>query len=547
MSTFEASTLMRVVQASSAHPRAGVHSSFPRCRVPGGLSRFAASTLISSALLCSPQAALAQFAQQGPKLVGTNAVGPASEQGRSVALSTDGNTAIVGGPWDNASGAAWVFTRSGSAWTQQAKLVAIGQTGHALQGGSVALSGDGNTAIVGGARDDASGAAWVFIRSAGAWAQQAKLVGTGAFGHASQGSSVALSSDGNTAIVGGPSDNSYAGAAWVFTRSGGVWSQQGAKLVGTGAIGKAGQGSAVALSGDGNTAIVGGHYDDSSIGAAWVFTRSGGVWTQQYKLLGTGHAGSGHQGSAVALSGDGNTAIVGGPYDNSYAGAAWVFTRSGGAWTQQGTKLVGTGPVGSAQQGTSVTLSADGNIAIVGGPWDNGPGAAWVFVRSGDAWSQQGTKVVGSGASGPASQGWSVALSGDGTTAIVGGYGDKNFTGAAWIFSSTGPWPTGSTSTYVITGPAWIFVPRGDTGSAGPQGTQGPPGSAGQLRVVQSNCSAASCVAECGSDEVLLIAYCGSNRAPAVFPSERSASCGVPGSASSPLVAVCARTHRSAN
>jgi hypothetical protein len=81
-------------------------------------------------------------------------------------------------------------------------------------------------------------------------------------------------------------------------------------------------------------------------------------FTQQGpKLVGAGPIGNAYQGSSVALSGDGNTAIVGGPQDNSQAGAAWVYTRSGGIWTQQGSKLVGTGAVGiHVQQGTSVLL-----------------------------------------------------------------------------------------------------------------------------------------------------------------------------------------------
>ena len=107
--------------------------------------------------------------------------------------------------------------------------------------------------------------------------QQAKLIGTGAIGLADQGWSVSLSRDGNTAIVGGIDDNSSpncpgVGAAWVYTRSGGVWSQQ-AKLVGTGAIGDALQGYSVSLSADGSTAIIGGPRDNGSIGAAWVFTQ----------------------------------------------------------------------------------------------------------------------------------------------------------------------------------------------------------------------------------------------------------------------------------
>jgi len=113
-----------------------------------------------------------------------------------------------------------------------------------------------------------------------------------------------------------------------------------------------------------------------------VFTRSGGVWTQQgSKLVGSGAVGSFvQQGVSAALSADGNTAIVGGQTDNNATGAAWVFTRSGGVWTQQGSKLVGTGAAGGgAQQGASVALSD--NTAIVGGNSDNlGVGAAWVFV-----------------------------------------------------------------------------------------------------------------------------------------------------------------------
>src|SRR5438309_1559975 len=106
--------------------------------------------------------------------------------------------------------------------------------------------------------------------------------------------------------------------------------QQGPKLVGTGVIGlRADQGVSVALSADGNTALVGGPYDNNPLGngqsgAAWVWTRSAGVWTQGPKLVGTGAVGGARQGYGVALSADGNTALVGGPYDNGGAGALWV-------------------------------------------------------------------------------------------------------------------------------------------------------------------------------------------------------------------------------
>jgi hypothetical protein len=171
----------------------------------------------------------------------------------------------------------------------------------------------------------------------------------------------------------------------VYTRSGGVWSQQGAKLVGTGMVGTANQGSSVAVSADGNTAVVGGYGDNSLAGAAWVYTRSAGVWSQQgAKLVGTGAGGAALQGCSVAVSADGNTTVVGGYYDNANAGAAWVYKRSVAVWSQQGAKVVGTDAVGSnAYQGYSVSVSADGNTAIVGGYGDNsGAGAAWVFVNT---------------------------------------------------------------------------------------------------------------------------------------------------------------------
>jgi hypothetical protein len=107
-----------------------------------------------------------------------------------------------------------------------------------------------------------------------------------------------------------------------------IWSQQ-AKLLGTGAIagGSIDQGSSVSLSGNGNIAIAGGFGDASGVGAAWVFTRAGTVWSQQTKLVGTGAIGAANQGFSVSLSGNGSTAIVGGPYDIPDGGAAWVYAE----------------------------------------------------------------------------------------------------------------------------------------------------------------------------------------------------------------------------
>ena len=144
------------------------------------------------------------------------------------------------------------------------------------------------------------------------------------------------------------------------------FAQQGTKLIGTGAIGDASQGWSASLSYDGNTAIVGG-IGDSGVGAAWVFTRSGGVWSQQAKLVGTGNGAFSAQGVSASLSGDGNTALVGGSDDSDLMGAAWVFIRSSaGVWSQQGPKLVGTGaiPVSGKRDGGALLYVGTNSCAF---------------------------------------------------------------------------------------------------------------------------------------------------------------------------------------
>jgi FG-GAP repeat len=310
-----------------------------------------------------------------------------------------------------------VFTRSGSSWTLQgAKLTPSDETGTGQFGYRLALAADGSTAVIAGPADNSNvGAVWVFTRSRSTWTQQGpKLTGSGETGAGDFGASVALAADGSTAVIAGPTDNSNVGAAWVFTRSGSTWTQQGAKLTGTGETGAGAFGSSVALSADGNTALIGGQYDNGNVGAAWVFTRSGAAWTQQgAKLTGADEittvngqpAGGGQFGFSVALSADGNTALIGGPVEPvldwvdaiggvraSYdAGAAWVFSRSGSTWTQQGPKLTATAeilfyncpicgwnpsphPIFQAYFGWSVALSADGNTALIGSPGECAPG-----------------------------------------------------------------------------------------------------------------------------------------------------------------------------
>jgi hypothetical protein len=358
---------------------------------------FSRSSLLSGILLWAAVAspAFAQFTRQ-TALVPTNYVGSVGTQNVSTAISGDGNTVILGENGDNNYiGAAWIFVRCGHSWCQQAKLIgtAVGQS---YQGNSVALSADGNTALIGGPGDNGyTGAAWVFTRTAGVWTQQAKLVGPMA--GPAQARSVAISADGTTALVEADGYNN-AGAAFVFVLSGGAWTLQ-ATLTGNDATGNAAQGGSVSLSGDGNTALLGVFQDNNSNGAAWVFTRTGSAWTQQGpKLVGTGGTGPSEQGWSVALSNDGNTALSGGPWDNNSTGAVWVFTRSNATWSQEARLVEGA---------TSVALSADGNTSLGG----------MLFVRTGVIWALEGTGLLPFATGETALQ--SAAIANDANTIVV--------------------------------------------------------------------------------------------------------------------------------
>ena len=217
--------------------------------------------------------------------------------------------------------------------------------------------------------------------------QGSKLTGTDEEGPGNFGDSVALSADGNTALIGGPGDSEGnvggVGAAWVFTRSGSTWTQQGPKLRESRTIGVIHPGlfgSPVVLSADGNTALIG----CDGGGAVWVFTRSGSTWIQQGPPLYVRRAWDPDLRLRlhVALSADGNTALFGAPnnLDANYrvVGAAWVFTRSGSTWTQQGPQLTATDDR-SRPFGSSVALSADGNTALIAG--DSDPNYSFVGGR----------------------------------------------------------------------------------------------------------------------------------------------------------------------
>lgn len=321
------------------------------------------------------------------------------------------------------AGSVYVFSRSGGTWKQETKLTASDGAANDSFGYAVGISSD--TVIVGAYLDDddgdRSGSAYVFARSGDTWTEQAKLTATDASAYHYFGVAVAVSS--NTAAVGAWSDDqaaTNAGAVYVFTRSEGVWTQQ-AKLTASDAVFGDSLGYAVAID---NTTIVAGAYMANSdagadSGAAYVFTHTAEGWSEEGKLTASDAAAGDWFGASVAVSGD--TAIVGADRDSDggdYSGSAYVFTRTGCVWTQQA-KLTADDGAASDHFGGSVSVS--GNTAICGawGDGDGGPGSGsvYVFSRAGEAWTQE-AKLGASDALGGDAFGYAVGISGD--QAIVG-------------------------------------------------------------------------------------------------------------------------------
>jgi hypothetical protein len=376
--------------------------------------------------------------------------------GHYVALSDDGNTLVVSAYWESSSakgingnqqdtsipqaGAVYVFTRQGTAWSQQAYIKAsnTGEAGTADTFGegdqfgfSLALSGDGNTLAVGALTEDggsrgingnqadnsasAAGAVYVFTRAGTAWSQQAYVKSSNIDAGDLFGYAVALSRDGNVLAVGafdedgstrqinGPDDNraTGSGAAYVFTRAAGSWSQQ-AYIKPSNLETQDAFGVDVALSDDGGTLLVGSldedcaatgvnppgcdndWRDDLSMGAAYVFVRSGTTWSQQAFLKSSNTGANDTFGERLTLSGDGNVAAISasvedgsakginGPDDDKAidAGAVYLFTRTGTTWHQDA-YIKGANTEAFDQFGGSVSLDRSGRWLAVGAPGED--------------------------------------------------------------------------------------------------------------------------------------------------------------------------------
>jgi len=396
-----------------------------------------------AAVACVETASVDPWCQQ-QKL---NASDPNAGDYFGIAVALSGDTALVGALFHNDtfndSGSAYVYTRIGSTWTQQQKLNASDPGLSDYFGVSVALSGD--SALVGAYRDDSEmGSAYVFTRSGVAWTQQQKLIGAGTGSGDRFGWWVAL--DGDGALIGASryTDNILRnGSAFLFTRSGGTWTQT-QQFTATDATAQDEYGSGVAL--DGDTILVGSPFDDDvelSSGSVYVYTaKNNARWRRQAKLLAVkpGGAADDNFGSAVAVSG--NTALISARFDDdngSNSGSVWVFARYGSSWGLQQKLTAGDGAADD-EFGNSVSVFKD--TALVGSWRDDdsfgGSGSAYVFIRSGNTWSQQQKLTAGDPGLGDRF-GKSVSLFGD--TALVGAWKDDdkgNDSGSAYVFTRSG-------------------------------------------------------------------------------------------------------------
>lgn len=327
---------------------------------------------------------------------------------------------------------------------KQAKWLPDDGVSSARFGFSVAI--DGDTAVVGARGEVNQGSAYVFVRDGASWTQQAKLMIGDSTPGDNFGYSVAVSGD--TALVGaflGKNNGKMTGAAYVFTRSNGTWKQQ-EKLLASDGDGFDLFGESVALSGD--TALVGAFQAGQvKAGEVYVFVRSSDTWIEQAKLWAKDGVSADNFGISIALSGD--TVIVGADAvgaQGEASGAAYVFVREGQSWTEQA-KVFASDKGAHKFFGNPVAISGD--TAVVGTYLGNGQalssGAAYLFARNGTTWTEQKKLTASDGASG---DGFGISVAISGGTVAVGAFnalddsGKGANSGAAYIFqkSCDGAW-----------------------------------------------------------------------------------------------------------
>jgi hypothetical protein len=412
--------------------------------LPAGLAQAIEQTLGPAAATRS-----GQFAQQQELAAPDGA--PGDQFGYSVALSGDGHIALVGAPSKNSgTGAAYIFTEQANTWTEQQELVLPDGAPDGQFGYSVALNSNGHIALIGARfKNSLKGAAYVFAEQANTWTEQQELTAPDGSPRDLFGSSVALNSDGNIALVGAPGKNTSQGAAYVFTERDRTWSEQYGntwteqqELTASDGAPADQLGYSLALNGDGHIALVGAWGKNGQQGAAYVFTEQANTWTAQQELTAPDGAPGDNFGFSVALNSSGHIALVGARDKNSDKGAAYVFTEQANTWTAQQELTASDGSPGDVF-GFSVALNSSGHIALIGAPSKNsGTGAAYVFTERdrtwseqyGNTWTEQQELTASDGAH--ADQlGYSVALNSSGHIALIGARGKNIFQGEAYVFT----------------------------------------------------------------------------------------------------------------
>lgn len=358
------------------------------------------------------------------KYIGTGATS-GTRFGYSVSINQNETVMVVGGPMHNSNqGAIWIYHRVGVSWVlHTGPRQATEVSGSAYQGTSVDIF---ESTIVVGAYGCSSNAGCTIVYEfdgVSIWYQKQLLVGTGASDPARQGNSVSI--HGDTIAIGGYTDASSVGATWIFVRNAsGLYTQQGNKLVGTGNTGSSLQGFSVSLWGD--SVAIGAPGDNSNMGAVWVFTRSAGTWSQQgSKITASGSIGSSIA-FGVSISHQRDTLVVGASTEHS-TGAVYILTRSGSTWTQR-QRLVGSNPLASQAQGSSVYIWD--NYVAMGAVESGGVGSVYIFRQETSTTWREVRHVTGTVNIGNSAQGRSICLRN--LSLAFGGDLDNSNTGAVW-------------------------------------------------------------------------------------------------------------------
>jgi hypothetical protein len=344
-----------------------------------------------------------------------------------VVAMTAGLTVFLGSTAQAAGRSPRAVAAKVKASTPLAELLASDAWAGADFGWSVAVSG--STAVVGAPYANSyTGAAYVFSKVDGTWTQEAELTATDAASGDEFGWSVAIS--GTTVAIGAPDHYYGIGAAYVFTDTGGTWSEQ-AELNATGLGTMTGVKFGYSVVTSGATVMVGADGYNAKAGAVFVFTDTGGTWTQQATLTPADAGADDQFGWSMAVSG--STLLVSAVKAHDDTGAVYVFSDTGGTWAQQA-ELTASDGAAENYFGDKVAISGSRIVAGAPGHHDE-QGAAYVFTGSGATWKQVGELTASDG--GPDDCfGWAVGLSGK--TVLVGAEQTHGDSGAAYVFKKPG-------------------------------------------------------------------------------------------------------------